>query len=201
MLISESFVAYRDMLVGRLIGAGLLPADHSLEIPDLPPELIPRTSDLLPPTPRTPRLALPPFLVVPVRLLEQVDVSDPEQVVYHWLPATGHAGAYWVRGVVMVLGLAHMPPEEELKRTHIGYGEAACLIAQFPELGSCRTRQTTYPTLQAYHNRSSRRIMLSERSHEGNNMYHFVTFLREGARLYAPSSVLSVRHPVPPVAA
>lgn len=184
---------YRQTLLDRLIGSGLLPADHGMELPDLAEELIPETFDLIPPTPDVPLLRLPPLLVAPVPLLEQVDRTRRRNTLFRWLPATGHKTMYWVTGTVMTLGRSYLPSDQQLKGCHIGYGEAACVIAQFPELGCCRTRQAGYPVLQAYRSRRLKRIVLNDATCGGNDMFRFVTFLRHGARVGVSSSVLSVR--------
>ncbi len=194
-VVASPLSVYPATMLSRLVASKILQKDHVLEVPDLPHEFIPEEFALFPPTPRKPVVEIPPFLVAPFSELQQLGPLAPHKPVYRWLPATGQTGLYWVRGVVMVLGKAHLPSRQELLGCNLSYGEAACLMAQFPEFGSCRTRQPRYPVLQARYSRRRKRIVLNDESHGGNDMFRFVTFLKNGGRLNPPSAVMSVRVP------
>jgi len=193
MLVLNRTVQFGQTLLDRLVAAGLLPPDHAMQIPDLPEDFVPESLALMPPSTENPLLHLPPFLAVPVPCLLQVNPRRSRETLWRWLPGARHEGPYWVVVTVMLLGRFHMPPDEEVKRFHLSYGEAACLVAQFPEFGCCRTRQPGCPVLQARYSRRRKCIVLNGESHGGNDMFHFTTFLRNGARLNPPGAVMSVR--------
>lgn len=189
----KSVVAsYVDIIIGRLRKVGLLPMDFRPEsIPPLPDALL--SSEWALPNSERPRpnwekgrLVLPPFLVFgrPIR---------EEDTAHEWRSPSPTPTGYWVCNTLMLNGETSLPRPKELNGSDIGFGEAAYLIAQLPELQYCQTDQPMHRVMRAYY--SSGRIVL-DAAQRPQKYDRFVTFLKEGLRIGACPSVHYDRHAI-----
>lgn len=125
---------------------------------------------------------LPPCLVFPIGI-DQILSEKRTDVMSQWRP-TRHFQPYWLYGVA----LSNMPsgamPQGTFLPTQLTFGEAACIVAQFPLLERCRVLQHGPLRLQAYHHPSLDRMVLDNQPYRENQYHHTARLLWCGGRTY-----------------
>ncbi len=174
----RSYVDRMSVLASRLVQAGLLSADVCPEeLPAMPQGVIERGIHLGDePKEDGSRTLLPPYLCTACDL-DQVRSCGSLEVISRWKPMKPF-GLHVVYGAV----LSDQTENDLFMPAPLGFGDAACILAQFPSLERCRVVQPRGLSLQAYKHPGLERIVLDNAVHGLGERHATLRLMWNGGR-------------------
>lgn len=176
---------YKMACAARLQEAGLLGKIHPEDIPDFcyeceegkPPKFHVGAEPVM----EGKVIMLPPILVVPGRFAQIRSEQLPE-IIFTFAPKDPFE-MHWLYGITV----SDAPSENAASSIHLpsimmGYGDAACAVAQFPSLERCRVEQPLRIRMQAYMHKGLGRIVLDAQQYKENQYHHMLRIHWNGGR-------------------
>lgn len=132
---------------------------------------------------RTEHGVLLPLVLIPTRmklLLLTVDDDGGVREVCEWQAEERVLNtAYWLMNIEIV---CRQEQAMDFNRTQlpVHFYESVAVVAQYPEIGSCRSMRNPLCLCQAYRHPDYGRVVIDNRSYDGNHWHNTGVLLKEG---------------------